>query len=115
MGIFNWISTHLQLLATFITTTGIIVTAVYKVGKNIINTLNSSLEEKLDEKLEGLYDNDFSQYRYQIVDFAGDLHNKVPKTRYEFEAIIEIHKKYLSLAEQHNFKNHYLDRRMGIY
>ena len=109
MNILEWINSHLELFSTFITTTGIIVGAVFAGGRWIVKVLNKSLNDKLDEKLEGLYYNDFSQYRYQIVAFAGDLHNGIRKTIYEFEAIIEIHKKYEDLAKKYKFKNHYLD------
>ena len=109
MGIINWIYTHMQLLATFITTTGIIVGVVYKVGKNIIKTLNKSLDEKLNEKLKGLYDNDRAQYRLLICDFAGDLRLGIKKTRYEFQAIEEIYEKYTDLVRDLNAKNHYID------
>ena len=104
-----WIQTHIGLLASLITSTTVIVVSVCKIGKFIVNSLNNSLNKTLDEKLKGLYDNDRSQYRYQIVDFAGDLHNNISKTRYEFQAIREIHEKYEDLVKSLNVKNHYLD------
>ena len=104
----NWIQTHLGLLASLITSTTVIIVSINKIGKIIITTLNNSLDKKLDEKLEVLYDNDRSQYRYQIVDFAGDLRNGIPKTRYEFQAIREIHRKYLELVKMLGVKNYQL-------
>ncbi len=109
MGVFLWIQTHIGLLASLITSTTVIVVSIWKIGKFIVNSLNNSLNKALDEKLKGLYDNDRSQYRYQIVDFSGDLHNKIPKTRYEFQAIREIHDKYENLVNSLGVKNHYLD------
>lgn len=89
------------------------VTQFFKSKKTIKKVLDDSLEDKLNEKLRGLYDDNRRQYRFQIVDFAGDLHNGIPKTREEFQAIFEIFDRYESLVERLNIKNHYVDSEMN--
>ena len=39
------------------------------------------INKMLDKKLKGLYHDNRRQYRYMIVDFAGDLHNGIKKTK----------------------------------
>ena len=89
------------------------VTQFFKSKNTIKKVLNESLEDKLNEKLRGLYDDNRRQYRFQIVDFAGDLHNGIHKTREEFQAIFEIFDRYESLVERLNIKNHYVDSEMN--
>ena len=63
----------------------------------LLGILAGVLNKMLDKKLIGLYHDNRRQYRYLIVDFAGDLHNGIPKTREE------------SLVEKLHIKNHYAD------
>ena len=67
------------------------------------------INKMLDKKLKGLYHDNRRQYRYMIVDFAGDLHNGITKTREEFQSILDIFGRYETLVEKLNVKNHYTD------
>lgn len=70
------------------------------------------INRMLDKKLKGLYHDNRRQYRYMIVDFAGDLHNGIPKIREEFQAIFDIFGRYEYLAEKLKVRNHYADSEM---
>ena len=67
------------------------------------------INKMLDKKLNGLYHDNRRQYRYLIVDFAGDLHNGIQKTREEFTTILDIFGRYETLVEKLKVKNHYVD------
>lgn len=67
------------------------------------------INKMLDKKLKGLYHDNRRQYRYMIVDFAGDLHNGIPKTREEFQSILDIFGRYEILVDKLRVKNHYTD------
>ena len=56
-----------------------------------------------------MYHDNRRQYRYLIVDFAGDLHNGIKKTRDEFKAILDIFGRYEKLVEKLDVENHYVD------
>ena len=75
----------------------------------LLGILAGVLNKMLDKKLIGLYHDNRRQYRYLIVDFAGDLHNGVPKTREEFQTILDIFGRYEVLVEKLHVKNHYAD------
>ncbi len=89
------------------------ITTVAKTKATIKKTIDDTLDSKLNEKLKGLYDDNRNQYRYQICDFAGDLHNKVVKTRDEFQAIFAIIDRYKVLVERLNVKNHFVDNEIA--
>ncbi len=78
----------------------------------LLSILAKFLNKKLDEKLVGLYHDNRRQYRYLIVDFAGDLHNGIPKTRDEFKAVLDIFGRYEALVEKLQVENHYVDSEM---
>ena len=75
----------------------------------LLTGLGAFLNKMLDKKLIGLYHDNRRQYRYMIVDFAGDLHNGIPKTREEFQSILDIFGRYETLVEKLKVKNHYTD------
>ena len=75
----------------------------------LIGILAKFLNKMLDKKLKGLYHDNRRQYRYMIVAFAGDLHNGIPKTREEFQAILDIFGRYEALVELLHVTNHYVD------
>ena len=75
----------------------------------LLTALGAFLNKMLDKKLIGLYHDNRRQYRYMIVDFAGDLHNEIPKTREEFQSILDIFGRYEILVEKLKVKNHYTD------
>ena len=75
----------------------------------LLTALGAFLNKMLDKKLKGLYHDNRRQYRYMIVDFAGDLHNGIPKTREEFQSILDIFGRYEILVEKLKVKNHYVD------
>ena len=75
----------------------------------LLTGLGAFLNKMLDKKLKGLYHDNRRQYRYMIVDFAGDLHNGIPKTREEFQSILDIFGRYEILVEKLKVKNHYTD------
>ena len=75
----------------------------------LLTGLGAFLNKMLDKKLIGLYHDNRRQYRYMIVDFAGDLHNGIPKTREEFQSILDIFGRYEILVEKLKVKNHYTD------
>ena len=75
----------------------------------LLTALGAFLNKMLDKKLKGLYHDNRRQYRYMIVDFAGDLHNGIPKTREEFQSILDIFGRYEILVEKLKVKNHYTD------
>lgn len=75
----------------------------------LLGILAGILNKMLDKKLKGLYHDNRSQYRYLIVDFAGDLHNGISKTREEFQSILDIFGRYEKLVEKLDVKNHYVD------
>ncbi len=75
----------------------------------LLSILAGFLNKCLDKKLIGLYHDNRRQYRYLIVDFAGDLHNGVLKTREEFQAILDIFGRYETLVDKLHVKNHYVD------
>ena len=76
---------------------------------SLLTILGAFLNKMLDKKLKGLYHDNRRQYRYMIVDFAGDLHNGIPKTREEFQSILDIFGRYETLVEKLKVKNHYTD------
>ncbi len=89
---------NIQVIITLITS----MSALLGIFAGIINKM-------LDKKLKGLYHDNRRQYRYMIVDFAGDLHNGIKKTREEFQSILDIFGRYEYLVEKLNVKNHYAD------
>ena len=70
------------------------------------------INKMLDKKLKGLYHDNRRQYRYMIVDFAGDLHNGIKKTKDEFQSILDIFGRYESLVDKLKVSNHYVDSEM---
>ena len=78
----------------------------------LLGILGKFLNKKLDEKLAGLYHDNRRQYRYMIVDFAGDLHNGIKKTRDEFKSIFDIFGRYSDLVKKLKVENHYVDSEM---
>ena len=103
----NFDLSNIQTLVTLIIT---IVTSMVGLGK----FLSKVLENKLNDKLAGLYHDNRRQYRYIIVDFAGDLHNKIKKTRDEFTTIFDIFNRYERLTSQLQVKNHQVDVEMDF-
>lgn len=79
---------------------------------SLLSIFVAVLNKMLDKKLKGLYHDNRRQYRYMIVDFAGDLHNGIPKIREEFQAIFDIFGRYEYLAEKLKVRNHYADSEM---
>ena len=86
----------------------VIVTLIISMS-TLMGILAGVLNKMLDKKLKGLYHDNRRQYRYMIVDFAGDLHNGVKKTREEFQTILDIFGRYETLVEKLHVKNHYVD------
>ena len=66
----------------------------------LLGLLGGFLNRMLDKKLKGLYHDNRRQYRYLIVDFAGDLHNGIQKTREEFTTILDMFGRYEALVEK---------------
>lgn len=86
---------------------------IFETTRKTKKTVTDTLNNKLDEKLKGLYDDNRRQYRYQICDFAGDLHNGVVKTREEFQAIFGIIDRYEDLVDKLKQKNHFADNEIA--
>ena len=79
---------------------------------SLLSIFVAVLNKMLDKKLKGLYHDNRRRYRYMIVDFAGDLHNGIKKTREEFQSILDIFGRYEYLAEKLKVRNHYADSEM---
>ena len=86
----------------------VIITLIISMS-TLLGIFAGILNKMLDKKLKGLYHDNRRQYRYMIVDFAGDLHNGIKKIREEFQAIFDIFGRYEYLAEKLKVKNHYVD------
>ncbi len=63
--------------------------------------------------LKEFMDNQRTQMRYMICNFAGDLRNGIHKTRQEFEAIFEIYDKYEKIVKKLKIKNGFVDSEMA--
>ena len=94
IDISNWIA----LIAGTLTSTTTIITTLNKI---------------LDKKFNPIYDNQRLQLRYEICSFAGDLRNRIGKTREEFQAIFEMYDRYEILIKKLNQKNHFIDNEMA--
>lgn len=77
-----------------------------------ISVILGCINKMLDKKLTSLYDNLRLQYRYEICSFAGDIRNKIKKTREEYQAIFEMYDKYEYFVKKLNLTNHYIDNEM---
>ena len=70
-----------------------------------ITVILTAVNKILDRKLNGLYNSQRLQYRYEICSFAGDLRNGLEKTRGEYRAIFEMYDEYELLIEKLKQKN----------
>ncbi len=86
----------------------VIITLIISMS-TLLGIFAGIINKMLDKKLKGLYHDNRRQYRYMIVDFAGDLHNGIKKTREEFQSILDIFGRYETLVEKLKVKNHYTD------
>lgn len=86
----------------------VIITLIISMS-TLLGIFAGIINKILDKKLKGLYHDNRRQYRYMIVDFAGDLHNGIKKTREEFQSILDIFGRYEILVDKLNVKNHYVD------
>ena len=48
MEIFNWVSTHIGLIASFVTSATVIIAAVVKTKNAIISSIDNMLDKKLN-------------------------------------------------------------------
>lgn len=85
------------------------LSTVFGIFTGIINKMFSKklkpIEDRIDKEHEDSIKKDMSQLRYTVVSFASDLHNGVPKTRFEFDAIFQFISEYESIIKQLNIKN----------
>lgn len=85
------------------------LSTVFGIFTGIINRMFSKklkpLEDRIDKEHQDSIKKDMSQLRYIVVSFASDLHNGIPKTRFEFDAIFQFIGEYETIIKQLNIKN----------
>lgn len=90
---------------------GLIVSlsSVFGIFTGIINKMFSKklkpLEDRIEQEHTDSIKKDMSQLRYTVVSFASDLHNGIPKTRFEFDAIFQFIAEYENIIKQLKIKN----------
>lgn len=85
------------------------LTTVLGIFTGIINKLFSKklepIENRLDKHEKEALEKDINFWRYHVVSFASELHNDVPKTKYEFEVIFKFIDEYEKAIEKLEIKN----------
>ena len=85
------------------------LSTVFGIFTGIVNKLFSNklkpIEARIDKEHEDSIKKDMSQIRYTVVSFASDLHNGIPKTRFEFDAIFQFISEYENIIDQLGIKN----------
>lgn len=85
------------------------ISSVLGIFTGIVNKLfNSKLKpinDKIDKNHKASVKEDMRMARYNVVKFASELRNGVPKSRYEFEAIAEFADSYEKAVKELGIQN----------
>lgn len=71
-----------------------------------LGTITGAVAWVVKVALKDLYTQNRTQFRYNIVSFASDLHKGIPKTRDEYLSIFEQIDVYNDICTRYDIKNH---------
>lgn len=100
------LSDYIILIASLITSIGVIIGAVTKIIERFIKKINAPLEKKQ------LKDSELSCKRW-LVDFLSDIENGVPKNEVQFEYAHEVYDYYTTVLHKNSYIHDYWERVMN--
>ena len=97
---------YIILLASLVSSIGVIIGAVTKIVKKFIKKINEPLEKKQ------LKDSELSCKRW-LVDFLSDVENGTPKNEVQYEYAHEVYDYYTNVLHKNSYIHDYWDRIMN--